>query len=196
MSTQASFLFEKVVPIVMREIGPHLSSRITPLIAEKVGLPLAKKVGLPLAKKIGIPIARKAGSVFINRVGYPLAKKVLFKNNLTSPGPDKSEAGQAGNSASTVLPVKIDPSFRQTKKSRGLKGLISAGKAKIKPPQSPNSINSLSPPRPAEPVTPAYPVTPQMPVPPGYAETTDYNSYPYYYGNTNLFRRRSASNYE
>lgn len=198
MSTQASFLVEKVVPIVMREIGPHISSRITPLIAEKVGLPLAKKVGLPLAKRIGIPIARKAGSVFINKVGYPLVKKVLFKDKINSPAAGKPEAAQPGNNASTVLPVKIDPAFEQTKKHRGIKGLISAGKTKIKAPPSPNNINTMSPPLSARPVSPVSPVAPQMqtPVPPGYTGTANQNSYPFYYGNTNPFRKRKTLNYE
>lgn len=81
MSSQASFLLQKVAPLVIREIGPHITSRVTPLITEKIGIPLAKKVGLPIVKRIGIPIARKAGNLFITKVGYPVVNKVVFKNN-------------------------------------------------------------------------------------------------------------------
>jgi hypothetical protein len=117
--TQASYLLQKVAPLVMRELGP----RVGPYFAEKVGVPLAKKVGLPIARRIGIPIARRTGMLLFNKFGYPLINKTLFKLNLDTPN---------SGALKTVPPVPQGTAVTEKPKKNlfGFKNLLTARKGK------------------------------------------------------------------
>ena len=145
MSSQASFLLQKVAPFVIREIAPHITSRVTPLITEKVAIPIAKKVGLPIVRRIGIPIARKAGSLFITKVGYPIVNKVFFNNNPNTTLSDigaifKTGTAPAQPSAPPVEAPPIPPVVEKTKKRRSLREMIMGPKkVKVKPNTKPKA---------------------------------------------------------
>lgn len=196
--SQASYLLQKVAPLVMRELGP----RVGPLVAEKVGIPLAKKVGLPIARRIGIPIARKTGTLLLNKVGYPLLNKMLFKVNLD---PSNSSLGSLLSSLTTPpgAPVKAQPPqqpapAKPPKAKRSLRNLIRPKKANNK--FVPNKNNVVTPVAPV-PVVPAplgsaprQQIPPQMPltnqvVPNNYGQPNEQNPYPYAH-NSSLFNRR------
>lgn len=199
MSNQASFLLQKVAPLVIREISPHITSKVTPYITEKIGIPIAKKVGLPIARRIGIPIARKAGNFFISRVGYPLVNKVLFKNNLdgllkgAGLGTTSNTKTNTGSIKPGTAPLETTPPAAvKTKKRRSLKEMIPRpGKAKkktnlkITPKSYPGVKNDAPIPIPAAPKP--YPTQTSIPQ----QDISNHNPYPdINYGNSTLFGRR------
>ncbi len=203
MSSQASFLLQKVAPLVMREIGPHITSRVTPLITEKVGIPLAKKVGLPIARRIGIPIARKAGNFFISKVGYPVVNKVIFKNNLQSLNDlfqNKTNVAPDTASVPDQAPAVTPAVTEKPKKRRNIKDLFLRPKnpkikSKLKktPKINPSPKNNTVPlPSPATPRNPSPVQTPQQQRPdiPGNVGRPYENPYPYTNQGTNLFGKR------
>ena len=206
MSSQASFLLQKVAPLVMREIGPHITSRVTPLITEKIGIPIAKKVGLPIAKRIGIPIARKAGNFFISKVGYPVVNKVIFNNNLNTLFPNLNVKPDTTPDPSSAVTPSTPPVTEKTKQRRSLKELLSPkkpkSKAKLKktPVENHNNTNNHSPsPSPKNNVVPPLPTnnnpspvqTPQQsPDIPGNLGRPYENPYSYPNQGNNLFGKR------
>jgi len=149
--SQTSWLMQKAVPLIMKEIGPQISGRLGPVIAEKVGIPLAKKVGLPIAKRIGVPIARKTGMVFLKRVGYPLANRILFNNteipskvNLipttdSEKGKDAKDKRKKNNLFKTIL--KKNPS-KKKQKSRINKTLLPPVPTNVTPVQPQTMLQS------------------------------------------------------
>ena len=212
MSNQASFLLQKVAPLVIREISPHITSKVTPYVTEKIGIPIAKKVGLPIARRIGIPIARKAGNVFISKVGYPFVNKVIFKNNLDgllqsaglSALPNTVTGSLKPDNAppETASPVDVKP-----KKRRSLKELIpiprrgkSKSNLKITPKSYPDVKNNAPIPLPAAPKpNPAQTYIPQQ-RPQSQGNFSENYQHPYpnlNHGGTNLFgKRRNLFPYE
>jgi hypothetical protein len=130
--TQASYLLQKVAPLVMREVGP----RIGPIVADKVGIPLAKKVGLPIARRIGIPIARKTGTILLNRFGYPLLNQALLKVNLTAVDPVLPKSERPVKTTENE-PLQTPGKKKPKKKRRNLKDLIPKKKKAIPPVPAP-----------------------------------------------------------
>lgn len=175
--SQASYLLQKVGPIVMRELGP----RVAPLLTEKIGIPLAKNVGLPLAKRIGIPIARKAGSLLFHKVGYPLVNKMLLKVNLGTTEPKPEEA---------------NPPEIQKKERRSLRNMIPFKRNKKSSPSSdvtntvipvvPNPVNQAPFQAPQTQINPANPND--------YVQSTEQDPFPYMNYRSSLFNRRRQYN--
>ncbi|NLM21661.1 MAG: hypothetical protein GX207_07940 [Peptococcaceae bacterium] len=116
-----SYFMQRIVPLIIKELGPQVNKMVGPIIAEKIGIPLAKKVGLPIAKKIGIPIARKTGIILLNKVGYPLINKVLTQNNISlSP-----------SAAKVISEINTTPTKEIDKpKNKKIKNLIKANRGK------------------------------------------------------------------
>jgi len=193
--TQASYLLQKVAPLVMRELGP----RVGPIVAEKVGIPLAKKVGLPIARRIGIPIARKTGTILFNKFGYPLLNKMLLKVNLNTPNSSLLK-NAAPTPPAANEPVKSAGGEKNRKRKRSLKEMIRPrkakkikGKANQAAPAAPVPINQPVPQIVPQPVPQPQLQTPA--VPNTFEENVEQNFNPYLNYNSSLFNRRRHNYY-
>lgn len=119
-SSQTSYLMQRVIPLLIRELGPQISKRVGPVMAEKVGIPLAKKVGLPLVRKIGVPIARKTFTVILRKIDSPLINKIFFNNpaNVLTPTSTTAKALPKSNA------IPKSKSKKVKKEKKDLKDLL------------------------------------------------------------------------